>query len=61
MPQALKHTDASQGMQIVASFPKFQKLPIIVSESDPEGCAACSARVYPQNAYRNGPLYRMSG
>ena len=49
--------DASQGMQIVASFPKFQKLPIIVSESDPEGCAACSARVYPQYAYRNGPLY----
>ncbi len=49
--------DAAQGMQIVASFPKFQKLPIIVSESDPEGCAACSARVYPQNAYRNGPLY----
>ena len=49
--------DAAQGMQIVASFPKFQNLPIIVSESDPEGCAACSARVYPQNAYRNGPLY----
>ena len=44
-------------MQIVASFPKFRNLPIIVSESDPEGCAACSARVYPQNAYRNGPLY----
>ena len=49
--------DAAQGMQIVASFPKFRQLPIIVSESDPEGCAACSARVYPQNAYRNGPLY----
>ncbi len=49
--------DAAQGMQIVASFPKFRNLPIIVSESDPEGCAACSARVYPQNAYRNGPLY----
>jgi xylan 1,4-beta-xylosidase len=49
--------DADQGMQIVASFPKFRSLPIIVSESDPEGCAACSARVYPQNAYRNGPLY----
>ena len=49
--------DAAQGMQIVASFPKFHNLPIIVSESDPEGCAACSARVYPQNAYRNGPLY----
>ncbi|HTA47352.1 MAG TPA: hypothetical protein VK789_33140, partial [Bryobacteraceae bacterium] len=32
-------------------------LPIVLSESDPEGCAGCSARVYPQNAYRNGPLY----
>ena len=30
---------------------------MIVGESDPEGCAACSARVHPQNAYRNGPLY----
>ena len=49
--------DADQGMQIVASFPKFRNLPIIISESDPEGCAACAARVYPQNAYRNGPLY----
>jgi xylan 1,4-beta-xylosidase len=41
----------------VSSFPKFRSLPIVISESDPEGCAACSARVYPQNAYRNGPLY----
>ena len=49
--------DAAQGFQIVSSFPKLQKLPIVISESDPEGCAACSARVYPQNAYRNGPLY----
>jgi xylan 1,4-beta-xylosidase len=49
--------DVARGMEIVASFPKFSKLQIILSESDPEGCAACSARVYPQNAYRNGPLY----
>ena len=49
--------DVSQGMQIVTSFSKFHDLPIILSESDPEGCAACSARTYPQNAYRNGPLY----
>ena len=49
--------DVDKGFQIVASFPKFKTLPIILSESDPEGCAACSARVYPQNAYRNGPLY----
>src|SRR5205085_1557595 len=26
-------------------------------ESDPEGCAACSSRVYPQNGYRNGTMY----
>lgn len=49
--------DVDKGFQIVASFPKFRNLPIVLSESDPEGCAACSARVYPQNAYRNGPLY----
>ena len=49
--------DVDQGFQVVASFSKFKNLPIVLSESDPEGCAACSARVYPQNAYRNGPLY----
>jgi len=49
--------DVDQGFQIVRSFPKFRDLPIVLSESDPEGCAACSARVYPQNAYRNGTLY----
>ncbi len=49
--------DAARGFEIVQSFPKFQKLPIVLSEADPEGCAACSARVYPQNAYRNGTLY----
>jgi xylan 1,4-beta-xylosidase len=49
--------DAAKGFEIVASFPKFHNLPIILSEADPEGCAACSAKDYPQNAYRNGPLY----
>jgi xylan 1,4-beta-xylosidase len=49
--------DVEKGFQTVASFAKFKNLPIVLSESDPEGCAACSARVYPQNAYRNGPLY----
>jgi xylan 1,4-beta-xylosidase len=32
-------------------------VPIILSEADPEGCAACSAKENPANAYRNGPLY----
>jgi xylan 1,4-beta-xylosidase len=49
--------DFSRGVEIVRSFPQFQNLPIVVSEADPEGCAACSARVYPPNAYRNGALY----
>jgi xylan 1,4-beta-xylosidase len=49
--------DVDTGYRIVNSFPKFRNLPILLTESDPEGCAACSARVYPQNAYRNGPLY----
>ena len=49
--------DVEKGFQIVGAFPKFRNLPIVLSESDPEGCAACSARVYPQNAYRNGTLY----
>jgi xylan 1,4-beta-xylosidase len=47
----------SAGLEIISAFPKFRNLPIVLSESDPEGCAACSARVYPQNAYRNTPLY----
>src|SRR5262249_943263 len=49
--------DISRGFEIAASFPEFRSLPIIIGESDPEGCAACSARGYPQNAYRNGALY----
>jgi xylan 1,4-beta-xylosidase len=46
-----------QGFQIVASFPEWKETPIILGESDPEGCAACSAETNPQNGYRNGTLY----
>jgi len=46
-----------QGFKIAASFPEWRQTPIILGESDPEGCAACSARENPQNSYRNGPLY----
>ena len=47
----------SNGFQIVASFPELRSTPIIIGESDPEGCAACSSRVYSQNGYRNGTMY----
>jgi xylan 1,4-beta-xylosidase len=50
-------SNAADGFAIVNQFPRLQRLPIILSEADPEGCAACSARLYPPNAYRNGPLY----
>jgi xylan 1,4-beta-xylosidase len=50
-------TDVDQGFALVASFPKFRHLPIILSEADPEGCAACSSKVNPANNYRNGTLY----
>ena len=46
-----------RGFKIVASFPEWNQTPIILGESDPEGCAACSAEKNPQNLYRNGPLY----
>jgi xylan 1,4-beta-xylosidase len=49
--------DVDRGFAIVTAFPQFARLPIVISESDPEGCAACSARTHPANAYRNGTLY----
>ena len=47
----------AKGFEIIASFPELKGKPIMIGESDPEGCAACSSRVYPQNAYRNGVMY----
>ncbi|WP_247237430.1 GH39 family glycosyl hydrolase [Telluribacter sp. SYSU D00476] len=49
--------DIDKGFEIVASYPNLKKLPIIIGESDPEGCAACSEDLHPQNAYRNGTMY----
>jgi xylan 1,4-beta-xylosidase len=49
--------DVDKGFALVASFPKFRHLPIIISEADPEGCAACSSKVNPANNFRNGTLY----
>lgn len=49
--------DIDTNLSIIREFPSLTSLPVIIGESDPEGCAACSARVHPQNAYRNGPLY----
>jgi len=49
--------DVQKGLETINEFPQYTKLPIVLSEADPEGCAACSARTYPQNVYRNGLMY----
>ena len=46
-----------RGMKVIASYPEWRHTPIILGESDPEGCAACQGT---QNGYRNGPLYGVS-
>ena len=43
-----------QGFNIINSFPELRGKPIIIGESDPEGCAACQG---PQLSYRNGTMY----
>jgi len=46
-----------RGMKVIASYPEWRHTPIIMGESDPEGCGAC---LDPRNGYRNGPLYGVS-
>jgi xylan 1,4-beta-xylosidase len=53
--EQLRVIDSS--FRIIASFPELKDKPIVIGESDPDECAACSAQVYPQNGYRNGALY----
>ncbi|HEX2143237.1 MAG TPA: hypothetical protein VHG10_01895 [Glycomyces sp.] len=49
--------EVDKGFGIVASYPELRGTPIVIGECDPDGCAACSAEVYPPNAYRNTSLY----
>jgi xylan 1,4-beta-xylosidase len=51
----LRHID--RGFAIISSYPELKDKPILIGESDPDGCAACSARFFPQNGYRNGTQY----
>jgi xylan 1,4-beta-xylosidase len=39
---------------LIATMPTLKSKPIVIGESDPEGCAACQG---PQNGYRNGTMY----
>ncbi|MBC7782610.1 MAG: beta-xylosidase [Burkholderiales bacterium] len=48
----LKTIDETFAM--IASFPELKHKPIVIGESDPEGCAACQG---PRFGYRNGTMY----
>jgi xylan 1,4-beta-xylosidase len=49
--------DINVGFKFVASYPQLKNLPIVIGESDPEGCAACGMKTNPSNGYRNGTMY----
>ncbi len=48
----LKEVD--RGFVKVTAIPALATKPVVIGESDPEGCAACPG---PENAYRNGTMY----
>jgi len=54
MSMASQLNNMNDAFAVVASFAEFKKLPIVIGESDPEGCAACRE---PSDAYRNGTMY----
>ena len=57
MNMAPQLRDIEAGFRTAASYPETKSLPLIIGESDPEGCAACGMATNPSNAYRNGTMY----
>jgi xylan 1,4-beta-xylosidase len=51
---AAQLTEFSKGFGMIASVPEFRNKPIVIGESDPDGCAACLG---PQLGYRAGTMY----
>lgn len=49
--------DIARNFKVIQSYPQLKHLPVIIGESDPEGCAACGMATNPENAYRNGTMY----
>jgi xylan 1,4-beta-xylosidase len=54
MGMASQFRNINDAFAVVASFPEYKNLPLVIGESDPEGCAACNS---PQDGYRNGTMY----
>src|SRR5205085_8240465 len=47
------HT-VDEAFRMIASYPELKNTPIVIGESDPDGCAACQG---PQLGYRSGTMY----
>jgi xylan 1,4-beta-xylosidase len=46
--------DIDAAFNVIARYPEMKDKPIVIGESDPEGCAACQGA---NLAYRNGTMY----
>jgi xylan 1,4-beta-xylosidase len=46
--------EIDKGFRMIASVPELREKPIVIGESDPDGCAACLG---PQLGYRTGTMY----
>lgn len=51
---AAQLSEISRGFAMIASVPELKDRPIVIGESDPDGCAACAG---PQLGYRPGTMY----
>ncbi|HTY86782.1 MAG TPA: hypothetical protein VMB80_04895 [Candidatus Acidoferrum sp.] len=54
MGSANQLRNMESAFKIIASFPQLTNKPVIIGESDPDGCAACQGD---QLGYRNGAIY----
>jgi xylan 1,4-beta-xylosidase len=45
------------GFDAVAASATFARTPIVISEADPDGCAACRVSIWREYAYRYSPAY----
>ena len=57
MGVATQLRNIDRNLLVIRDFPMYTRTPVVIGESDPEGCAACGATYYPQNAYRKGTMY----
>lgn len=54
MDMAKHLREIDEAFALIGNYPALRKTPIILTESDPEGCAACQG---PRFSYRNGTMY----